>query len=116
MWAGGCHICRIRDRRKRTHDWRDCPEHPEDRAAVRQAHEEVAIGKGLLSNTGQIGGSFCKCRRMKETCWIQLRYETKSGSYKCYTVATEVVAAIKGIGPTLFRGWEEREGGARGHR
>jgi hypothetical protein len=54
VWAGGWHICRIRDGRQRKHDWRDCTGHAEDRAAVRKAQEEMAMGKGLLSKVGQM--------------------------------------------------------------
>jgi hypothetical protein len=81
---------------------------------VKKAHEEIAMGKGLISNAGQIRG-FCQCRRERERCWMQLRYDAAITGCKYSTVATEVMAALKGIGPRILKEWEEREGKGRRH-
>ena len=38
IWMGVCPICRIRREEGRSHDWRACPENPEDVAAVQAVH------------------------------------------------------------------------------
>jgi len=78
-WVKKCKICRVREGRRRTHDWRDCTVYPEDREAVEEAHGAVVAGTLSITNAAQMG-EFCKgCNRKRQFCWMQVKGNANRG-------------------------------------
>ena len=113
-WAGWCTICRVRDGRRRSHDWRDCDMYPGDRDAVGEAHGEVQTGTLSMENAANMGGFCGLCTRTRQYCWMQVRHRAGKKGCRCTAVVTESWATILAIGPQMVREWEEREGKQRG--
>lgn len=88
-WARRCTICRVRDGRRRSHDWRDCDTYPEDREAVRKAHGQVQTGTLSMENAGNINGTCGLCTRTRQHCWMQIKHSTAKKGCRCSVVITE---------------------------
>ena len=77
IWVGVCPICRIRREEGRSHDWRACPENPEDVAAVQAVHKGMAeaLAKTEVSESSlAIAGSCPSCHMPRRMCWMALEH------------------------------------------
>lgn len=117
-WAGKCGICRVREGRRIRHGWRDCPAHPQDRLAVREAYTEVIVAleaDGATHREGMFLAVCPGCSAPRWMCWARAKARgSKAVPCRFRGVAVESVAAILGTEARMVQEWEARRGQGRG--